>query len=85
MSLSVGGDVGEASAHWSGVATSRGDRGIWVKVASVRPGTSANAAGLRPGDFVARINGQIVFHLSIDDVDRIIRNSSGKLLLDLER
>jgi len=85
MSLSVGGDIGESCAHWSGVITSRGDKGIWVKVASVRPGTSADAAGLRPGDFVTRINGQIIFHLSIDNVDRIIRNSGGKLLLDIER
>ena len=32
FSLSLGWDVGENTAHWSGVATRRNDKGIWAKV-----------------------------------------------------
>ena len=52
---------------------------------SVRKGSPADLAGIQPRDFVTRINGQIVFNLSVDDVERLIRNSGERLLLDIER
>ena len=45
----------------------------------------ASRAGIKPRDFVTRINGQIVFHLNIRDVERIINDSGASLLLDIER
>ncbi len=32
FSLALGSDIGDNSAHWSGVVASRHDRGIWAKV-----------------------------------------------------
>ena len=34
FSASVGSDVGENTAHWSGVVARRNDKGIWIKVNS---------------------------------------------------
>jgi hypothetical protein len=36
-------------------------------------------------DFISRINGRIVFHLNMKDVERLIENSGDTLLLDIER
>ena len=51
----------------------------------MRPGTPAEAAGLKASDFINRINGQIVFHLDPKDVERLINTSGFSLLLDIER
>ncbi len=51
----------------------------------MRSDSPASAAGLQPRDFVTRINGQIVFHLSAGDIERLIRDSGKTLLLDIER
>lgn len=56
-----------------------------IKVKTVRPGTPAEAAGLKASDLICRINGQIVFHLNPKDVERLINNSGFSLLLDIER
>ncbi len=52
---------------------------------TVRPDTPAARAGLQSHDFVSRINGQIVFHLTPKDIERIIADSGFNLLLDIER
>ena len=52
---------------------------------SVRQGSPAAEAGIRPMDFIARINGQIVFNLDARNIERIIKNSGCTLLLDIER
>lgn len=135
FSLISGCDIGEGTAHWSGIVAHRHDKGRWLKVSSfiprherneerwptcsvsllacsqlkrmvpITPCSSffllfsgkwfqinsvkshgpADLAGIQKNDFVTRINGQIVFHLSLKDVERIIRNSGCSLLLDIER
>ncbi len=44
FSLSLGTDVGDNTAHWSGVAAKRSDRGIWAKVGQVFSVVDAAAA-----------------------------------------
>lgn len=45
------------------------------KVRTVRPDTPAFHAGIKANDFITRINGRIVFHLTMKDVERLIRTS----------
>ena len=52
---------------------------------SVKSDSPAAHAGIKPRDFITRINGQIVFHMKIKDVERVIRDSGPTLLLDIER
>ncbi|XP_059091951.1 uncharacterized protein LOC131887378 [Tigriopus californicus] len=85
FSLISGCDIGEGTAHWSGIVAHRNDKGRWLKINSVKSHGPADLAGIQKNDFVTRINGQIVFHLSLKDVERIIRNSGCSLLLDIER
>ncbi len=56
-----------------------------MQICSVRSETPASAAGLRPRDFVTRINGQVVRDLQPKDVERIVRDSGLTLFLDVER
>merc|ERR1712223_72955 len=85
FSLVGGLDYLEAAGRYSGIVTQRGDVGLWLKVKPVRPGTPAEAAGLKASDFINRLNGQIVFHLDPKDVERLINTSGFSLLLDIER
>ena len=67
------------------MSAKRHEKGMWLNVASVRDDTAAKTSGLRSGDFITSINGRIVFHLSPEDVSRLIRNSGNTLYLDIER
>ena len=51
----------------------------------MRPDTAAAEAGLQANDLISRINGRIVFHLNMKDVERLIETSGETLLLDIER
>ena len=45
----------------------------------------AQHADIRQGDFITRINGQIVFHMNPRDIERLLNDPSATLLLDIER
>ena len=75
FSCSGGLDLEHWGAIMSGVQARRGERGLWMSVASVRDTTPASLTNLRPGDFITGINGRIVFHLTPEDVSRLIKNS----------
>ena len=85
FSLAGGQDILEQGGFWSGVVTTRHQRGLWLSVGSVREESPANTGGLKKNDFVSRINGRIVFHLAPEDVQRLIKNSGTVLYLDIER
>ena len=75
FSCSGGRDVEHWGAVMSGLAVSRGEKGLWVSVERVRQDSPASQADLRARDFITRINGRIVFHLEPQDVSRLIKNS----------
>jgi len=85
FSIICGQDILESAGRWSGVATRRNERGLWLKVRTVRDDTPAAAAGLTDSDFITRINGRIVFHMSPQEAERLIKNSGTILYLDVER
>jgi len=85
FSLVGGREALEHGGFWSGVATRRGEQGLWLSVGSVREESPAGSSGLRSKDLVTRINGRIVFHLDPADVARLIRQSGKSLYLDIER
>merc|ERR1712088_1195017 len=85
FSIICGQDILESAGRWSGVATRRNERGLWLKVRTVRDDTPAAAAGLTDSDFITRINGRIVFHMSPQEAERLIKNSGATLYLDVER
>jgi len=85
FSLMGGREVLEHGGFWSGVATRRGEKGLWLSVSSVREETAAGKSGLKQRDLVTRINGRIVFHLEPGDVARLVRQSGTSLYLDVER
>ncbi len=58
FSVTVGGDIGDNTAGWSGIAARRHDKGIWIKVNSVRNESPASRAGIQTRDMITRINGQ---------------------------
>ena len=72
--------MGVLPARIAGVSVRRGEKGLWLSVASVREDTPASLGGLHARDFITRINGRIVFHLEPEDVSRLIRNS-GKVIV----
>jgi len=78
-------DVLEQGGFWSGVVTTRHQTGVWLAVQRVREETAAGESGLRKGDLITRINGRIVFHLTAEDIQRLIANSGTSLFLDIER
>ena len=84
FSCSGGRDVEHWGAVMSGLAVSRGEKGLWVSVERVRQDSPAGQADLRPRDFITRINGRIVFHLEPQDVSRLIKNSGKVRLKDLK-
>ena len=51
----------------------------------MKPNSGASEAGLQDSDFILRINGQTVFHMTPQDVERIISDSGFILHLDIER
>jgi len=79
------GDSGEHGARWSGIAAHRNDTGIWAKIQTVQGDSPASRAGLRPHDFIKRINGMVVFHMTPHQVNRHINDSGTTLYLDIER
>ena len=58
----------------------RHERGLWLGVASARADSACAKGGLRPGDFITSINGRLVFHLTPEEVTRLIKNS-GKVCI----
>ncbi|XP_040579622.1 cytohesin-interacting protein [Lepeophtheirus salmonis] len=78
-------EVYENGAFWSGIQTKRLEEGNWLKVRSIRSDTPAYEAGIRSGDFITRINGNIVFYMDLKTIERLIRNSGNVLYLDVER
>merc|ERR1712001_310339 len=85
FSLIGGVDYLEAAGQFSGIVTRKGETGLWLKVKTVKPNSAASEAEIQTSDFILRINGRIVFHMSPKDVERIISDSGFTLHLDTER
>ena len=58
---------------------------MWAKVQSVQADTPASRSGIQGHDFIKRINGRLVFHMTKAEVDRLINSSGNTLYLDIER
>ena len=58
---------------------------MWAKVQSVQADTPASRSGIQGHDFIKRINGMVVFHMTPDQVNRHINDSGTTLYLDIER
>ncbi|XP_023322197.1 uncharacterized protein LOC111696722 [Eurytemora carolleeae] len=78
-------DILEQSGFWSGIITARHQQGLWIAARSIRRESAAEVSGLKENDLITRINGRIVFHLTPDDVQRLIVKSGCTLYLDIER
>lgn len=48
---------------------------------SIIPGSSADKAGLKPGDIIEYLNYLPAFNLSLDDINSVLYGESGKLVL----
>ena len=59
--------------------------GMWAKVNSIQSDSPAGRSGIRSHDFIKRINGRLVFHMTPAEVDRLINSSGNTLFLDIER
>ena len=58
---------------------------MWAKVNSIQSDSPAGRSGIRSHDFIKRINGRLVFHMTPAEVDRLINSSGNTLFLDIER
>lgn len=56
-----------------------------VRICSVMPGSFAEEAGLLKDDCVVRVNGMNVSRSSADSIARIVRHSSHKIILEVQR
>jgi len=78
-------DIMENGGRWSGIAVHRNQSGMWAKVNSIQSDSPAGRSGIRSHDFIKRINGRLVFHMTPAEVDRLINSSGNTLFLDIER
>ena len=70
---------------WGLALTGGWARGQWLSVSSITHGLPADRAGLKAGDSLVQVEGQLVIFLDMDQVNHILQTASLSLSLTVQR